>query len=171
MPSIAVRRAHSHPRIPSPLNLTVVNDYAVVVAGVEAVLAPYADRVRVHPERWPHLAADLDVVLYDPYATLASEEDEVFARVRTHDRARLVVYSWGYDARRVQHALRAGADGYLSKRLEPHQLVTALELIVAGETVTPGRQRLGFGGSLKDERKRPSRLGGTPRRPPGNEAI
>jgi two-component system, NarL family, response regulator LiaR len=132
--------------IPSaPLRVLVVNDYPVVSAGVAAMLRPYADRVAVVESGWsggPPPATD--VVLYDTYAALPGNEDQVYSAFRDTE-ARVVLYSWPFEERRVQRAFQVGAAGFVSKELDPSRLVSALERVVAGEQVVErppsGRRR------------------------------
>jgi two-component system, NarL family, response regulator LiaR len=121
----------------------VVNDYPVVTAGVAAMLTPYDDRVAVVGAGWRGgPPPSVDVVLYDTYGALAVDEAEVVEAFRETG-ARLVVYGWPHEKRRVEHSLAQGAVGYLSKELAPEQLVSALELVSAGETVVSGPARSG----------------------------
>jgi two-component system, NarL family, response regulator LiaR len=116
----------------------VANDYAVVAAGVAAMLAPYRQRVDVVGVGWRGgPPPEVDVVLYDTFGALALDEAEVVEAFRESP-ARLVVYGWPHESRRVEDALTHGAVGYLSKELAPEQLVAALELVRDGETVVSG---------------------------------
>ena len=114
-----------------PIRIAVLNDYAIVVAGVTAMLAPYRDRVQVverHAGQPAELDVELDLVLYDTYGAADPAHAEV-ASIQRHTSARLVVYSWVTDPELVRQSLAAGAAGFLPKSLAPETLVARLEQI------------------------------------------
>lgn len=122
----------------TPVEIAVVNDYEVVVRGVAAMLAPFADRVRVveldlnRPPTRP-----LDIALFDTFA--APQEGAgggMLAALERSPARRLVVYSWRLEPWSVRRALDAGASGYLSKSLTGRELADRLLRIHAGEVVT-----------------------------------
>ncbi|WP_246142579.1 response regulator transcription factor [Nocardioides rubriscoriae] len=123
-------------RPPRPLRIAIANDYEIVVAGIAAVLEPYADRVEV-VELVAGLSpiSDVDVLLYDTFAQRQGESVPVADLVG--DPARLVVFSWNGDAALVAASLAAGASGYVSKGATAGELVDALERVHAGEQVVP----------------------------------
>jgi len=115
----------------------VLNDFAVVIAGVTAMLAPYRDRVVVVERSTDHTVHDdVDLVLYDTFGVANHTATEVRTILRNGS-ARLVVFSWATDPRLVQQALEAGAAGFLAKSMSPDQLVAKLEEIRDGVVVTP----------------------------------
>jgi NarL family two-component system response regulator LiaR len=119
----------------SPLRVAIVNDYEIVVAGMAAVLEPYADRVAVvELTAGLPVVSDVDVVLYDTFAQARAgvPVDDVVG-----DNAKLVVFSWADDAEVVGSALEAGAAGFVSKGTSAADLVDALERVHAGEVVVP----------------------------------
>jgi len=125
------------PEIAEPVRIAVINDYELVVAGIAAVLEPYADRVRVVEldSRMP-VVSDVDVVLYDTFGQVQGDALDVDDLVRDGS-ARVVVFSWNLDADLVDRALARGASGYLSKSLSGQEIATAVERIAAGEVVVP----------------------------------
>jgi len=126
------------PRGEGPLRLAIINDYALVVAGVAAMLAPYRDRLEV-VELVSGLAPsrDLDLVLYDTFGAPQGSAINVAALVGEEPRSKLVVFSWNLHPELVRQALAAGAAGYLSKGLDAAEVVAALEAIYDGKTVVP----------------------------------
>lgn len=130
-----------------PVRVTVVNDYLVIVAGVNALLAPYSDRIEV-VERHTVTSGSVavDVALYDTfgapmgkYARLASLLDDSLIGA-------VAVYSFASDQRAVFDSLEAGAYGFLSKSLPASELVDGIEKIAAGQSVTklgPGLSTMG----------------------------
>ncbi|NPC96596.1 response regulator transcription factor [Nocardioides sp. zg-DK7169] len=116
-----------------PLRLAIVDDYAVVVAGVAAFLADERIDVVETGASTP-VVSDVDVVLYDTFAQVQGTGVDLEDFVRDSD-AYVVVYSWNLDHKLIQEAIDAGARGYLSKVLTGPQIVAALERVVRGEIV------------------------------------
>ena len=116
-----------------PLRLAIVDDYAVVVAGVASLLAEERIEV-VETEASLPVVTDVDVVLYDTFAQVKGDGFDLKDYVRDSD-AKVVLYSWNLNADLIEQAIRAGASGYLSKVLTGPAIVDALERIMAGETV------------------------------------
>jgi len=142
-----------------PLRLAVVNDYALVVAGVAAMLEPFRERIQV-VELVSGMAAsaDVDVVLYDSFGAQQGASMDVPAALGEASRARLVVYSWNLDPGLVREALASGASGYLSKGLDAAEVVTALEAIHGGATVVP--ERTGVASPRADDNDWPGKSNG-----------
>ena len=120
-----------------PVHVAVVNDFELVVAGIAAVLAPYADRVEVvELDSGVPVRAEVDVVLYDSFGQSQGRQLDV-AGLLGDNPARLVVFSWNSDPDLVEQSLKSGAAGYLTKGLTGPELVEAIERVHAGELVTP----------------------------------
>jgi len=120
-----------------PLRIAIVNDYELVVAGVAAVLGDYEDRVQiVELDASMPVISDVDIVLYDSYGQAQGELIDVNS-LMTNVSAQLVVFTWNTQPDLVEGALRAGADGYISKGVSGVELVEALERVNAGERITP----------------------------------
>jgi DNA-binding NarL/FixJ family response regulator len=124
------------------LRVVVVDDHEMVIAGLKAMLAPFIGRVRVVGSA-NGVAEALDVV-----TTL--RPDLVLADVRMAGESgldlcrrlgeqvpeqRVVLLSVYDDEQYLFQALRAGAAGYLLKRIGGEELVGQLELAVSGTTV------------------------------------
>lgn len=121
----------------SPVRVALVNDYALVVAGVAGVLTPYADRVAVvEIDSGVGVRNPVDVVLYDTFGRPQGSSLDLSALVR-HNDARLLVFTWNTGRDIVRASLDAGAAGVVSKSVSAEQLVEALERVHAGERVLP----------------------------------
>ena len=116
-----------------PLRLAIVDDYAVVIAGVASFLADERITVVETGASLP-VVSDVDIVLYDTFGQVTGEGLDLEDYVRDSG-AKVVIYSWNLDAELISRALAGGASGYLSKVLTGPAIVDALERIVAGETV------------------------------------
>ena len=123
-----------------PVRIAVVNDYEIVVAGVAAMLHPFADRVVVHElAAGAQVSTDVDVVLYDTFGQV--QGDGVDLEDLVHGSGALVcIYSWNVQPELVQTALSRGAAGYLSKALSAEEVVAAIEAIARGEIVQITRE-------------------------------
>jgi DNA-binding NarL/FixJ family response regulator len=117
-----------------PVRVALMNDYAVVLAGLAHMLAPFGDRVQVVElvSQLP-VESSVDVVLYDAF----SRERVVGPVVEelTGQDFKGVVYSWHVDPELVRDALDKGISGWLSKSLSAEELVASLERVHRGEVV------------------------------------
>jgi DNA-binding NarL/FixJ family response regulator len=119
-----------------PIRVALVNDYEVVVAGLNQMFANYTDRIEV-----VKLIANrevrerVDIALYDSFGQTAPEADSVERVLRNPLVKRTVVYTWNFQPARVNQATHEGASGYLSKTLPARELVDALEQVHAGKLV------------------------------------
>jgi DNA-binding NarL/FixJ family response regulator len=127
---------------PGPLRIVLVDDHEMVVAGLKAMLAPFRGRVRVvgeaiGAEHAVDVVAGLapDIVLCDVRMQGASGLD-LCRTLRERDPAWKVVLLSVYDDEQyLFQALRAGASGYLLKKISGDELVRQLELAHSGVTV------------------------------------
>ena len=119
------------------IRIAIVNDYELVVRGLAAVLAPYADRIEVvELDSGLPVVSDVDVLLYDTFGQAQGDTLDHEELVRDSP-ARLVVFSWNTEPDLVDKAVSRGANGYLSKSISAAELVAGIEAVHAGETVTP----------------------------------
>jgi len=117
-----------------PLRLAIVDDYAVVVAGVASFLQ--AERIDVvETGATTPVITDVDIVLFDTFSQVHGEGLSLEDFVRDSGGAKVVIYSWNLNPQLIEQALAGGASGYLSKVLTGPTIVKALERIMSGETV------------------------------------
>lgn len=116
------------------VTVAVVNDFSLVVAGVRALLAPFAGRVEV-----VHVGFDadvpVDVVLFDTFASPIEWQSRCATMSLDPSVGAVAVYSFTTHPRAVECAFAAGATGYLSKSLAAEELVEGIERVAAGEQV------------------------------------
>jgi DNA-binding NarL/FixJ family response regulator len=115
------------------MRLAIVNDYAVVSAGVAALLADECIDV-VETEASLPVLTDVDIVLYDTFGQVQGDGFDLEDFVRDSG-AKVVIYSWNLQPDLIQRAMEGGASGYLSKVLTGPEIVQALERITNGEIV------------------------------------
>jgi two-component system, NarL family, response regulator LiaR len=116
-----------------PIRLAIVNDFAVVIAGVASFLAEQRIDVVETAASLP-VISDVDIVLYDTFAQVQGRGVDLEDFVRDSG-AKVVIYSWNLRPALIDRAVAAGASGYLSKVLTGPAIVAALERIMDGETV------------------------------------
>jgi NarL family two-component system response regulator LiaR len=129
-----------------PLRLAIVDDYAVVVAGVASFLA--AERIDVvETGASTSVISDVDIVLYDTFAQVQGRGIDLEDFVRDSG-AKVVIYSWNLNPTLIDDAIAGGARGYLSKVLTGPEVVAALERVMRGEVVIlTGDQESSAGGA------------------------
>jgi two-component system, NarL family, response regulator LiaR len=141
MTGLRTRQAYGGYVVPQsriPVRVAVVDDYEIVVAGIAALLEPYAARVSVVELAVGTVPArgDVDVVLYDTFGHTTSHDVDL-ADLILAGTGKVVIFSWNLEPHRIDQALCRGAAGYLPKSLTAEEIVTALERVHAGETVRP----------------------------------
>src|ERR1700727_188842 len=125
-----------------PVRIVLVDDHEIVLQGLKAILARFTGEVRVVGEAVDADAAlgvvtalDPDVVLSDVRLRGSSGLD-LCRQLLERDPARKVVLLSAYDDEQyLFQALRAGAAGYLLKRVTGSELVGHLQRVVDGEIV------------------------------------
>lgn len=138
-----------------PVRLTIENDYEIVVRGLAAVLAPFADRVEIVEV----LAAEaptepVDVVLFDSFGTGEVHTGDV-QRVLDDPRfEHVVVFTDNLDPALVQVARDLGVHGYLSKSMSGAELANAVVRVAGGEVVVGSRRA----GRASEGRRWPGQL-------------
>ena len=115
------------------IRLAIVDDYAVVVAGVASFLAAESVDV-VETGASMSVLSDVDIVLFDTFGHVQGGGLDLEDLVRDSG-AKVVIYSWNLRSDLIDKAIAGGACGYLSKVLAGPAVVAALERIMAGEIV------------------------------------
>ena len=115
------------------MRLAIVDDYAVVCAGVAAFLADERIDVVETGASTP-VITDVDIVLYDTFGQVQGDGIDLEDFVRDSG-AKVVIYSWNLQPDLIRRAIEGGASGYLSKVLSGPEILDALERIMAGEVV------------------------------------
>ncbi len=125
-----------------PLRVVLVDDHPMVLEGLKAMLARRAGEIRIvgqasNSDEAFRVVGDLrpDVVVLDVRLGQDSGLD-VCHRLLARDPACRVVFLTVYDDEQyLFQALRAGAVGYLLKRVDGRQLVEHLQAVRSGEIV------------------------------------
>jgi DNA-binding NarL/FixJ family response regulator len=126
-----------------PIRVLLANDVELVLKGLEALLAPYADRVKVvgtalgdpDPTIDALTASQTDVLLLDSFSRSGAGIDAA-AKVLAEDPPfKVVIFTENDDLNHLFAALRSGVCGYLLKTIAAEDLVDALERVAAGARV------------------------------------
>ncbi len=117
------------------ISVGVINDHAIVTAGIKAVLAPYSRRVRVHAMEGQ--LTEVDVVLCD----LSADPRGTVDTLLWQNHARLIATGWDLETNAADATWPVGVEGYISLRLTPAELVDAIERAHRGELTVPGDAR------------------------------
>lgn len=128
-----------------PIRLVLVDDHAIVRAGVRMLLnahdamqvvgeAESAEEAISHVEAW-----DPDIVLLDVSLPGVSGIDALEALRQRLPQARFIALSMHEDPEYVQRFLEAGGSGYVPKSSVEAQLVDAILAVARGEYYAPAR--------------------------------
>ena len=119
-----------------PLYVSVINDFDVVVAGVRALLSPFADRVLVVDTQLQSTPdVSVDVALFDTFAAPLDWQAMLAELAADPGVGAVAVYSFMTDPRAIEDSLAAGAGGFLAKSRSAAELVEGIELIAGGQQV------------------------------------
>jgi DNA-binding NarL/FixJ family response regulator len=114
-------------RAPGPIRVALVNDYEIVLLGLESMLRPFADRIAVvelDVAQNPEYA--VDVALFDTYGHPKLGLDRVAELARDPHVGAVAVYTWSFTPQRFDAARAAGARGVLAKSMPAGALVDAI---------------------------------------------
>ena len=129
-----------------PVRLVLVDDHEMVIEGLKAMLATFAERVSVVGQAVGAEKAlavveelDPDIVLCDVRMQGSSGLDLCRALRERDPKRRVVMLSVYDDEQYLFQALRVGASGYLLKSIGSDELVRQLEFVHGGATaIDPG---------------------------------
>jgi DNA-binding NarL/FixJ family response regulator len=127
-----------------PISVVLVNDYEIIVEGLAAMLAPFAERVRVvEMEVGGQPRQPADVALFDTFAgrrhAIARAREMALAGTVEH----VVLYTWDASAEFLALADSAGVSGVVLKSQTGATVVEAIERVVRGERVGLGTTQRG----------------------------
>jgi DNA-binding NarL/FixJ family response regulator len=122
------------------VRVAVVNDYELVVAGLEQLLSKHQDRLAVcagilvgEPVNTP-----VDVALFDLYGRSGVSAPALRTLVDDPNIARVAVFALDLNPDLIADGRAAGAAGFISKALPGDQIADALVRIGRGEEVVAG---------------------------------
>ncbi|MCU1359416.1 MAG: LuxR family transcriptional regulator [Ilumatobacteraceae bacterium] len=118
----------------SPLSVSLVNDYEIIVTGLAAMLSPYSDRIQVVELKVDGEATrQADIALFDTFAGRRHALSRASAMVRDGVVDHVVLYTWDATADFLTQVENAGVSAVILKSVSGERLVQALERTVSGE--------------------------------------
>jgi DNA-binding NarL/FixJ family response regulator len=125
------------------VRLALVNDYELILRGLEALLEPFTDRVEVvEVDLRQQPDQPVDIALFDPYGQMHLGLEPVGALARNPNVGAVVVYTWQLMSGQVDKILATGARAVLAKSITAEDLIDGLERVARGETVVSRDFRL-----------------------------
>jgi len=118
------------------VRVAVVDDYALVVAGVARLLEPFRDRIAVvEIDANMHPVAEIDVALYDAFAQGQANHEDIQSLLDDRSISHVIMYTWNFAPDLIEQGRRRGLAGYVSKSTTAAQLADAIEAVARGEFV------------------------------------
>jgi DNA-binding NarL/FixJ family response regulator len=116
--------------------VALVNDYEIILRGLESMLRPFRDSIEVveldiecNPGQF------VEVALFDPYGHPQLGLDRIRELADDPHVGAVIVYSWSFAADHVDAARAAGARGVLAKSMTADDLVDAIRLVADDQEV------------------------------------
>src|ERR1700689_70335 len=122
--------------MPKPIRVALVNDYMIVLEGLRALLRfsePEIQVIEIDVRKGPRRG--VDVTLLDTYGELESLGERVRSLAADPDNGAIVVFSFSDRPHAVRRAMRAGAQGFISKAVPRDQIIDGIRTAARGEQV------------------------------------
>ena len=118
------------------IRVALVNDYMIVLEGLRSLLKssePDIQVVELDVRKGPRRG--VDVTLLDTYGELETLAKRLQSLGADPDNGAIVVFSFSDRPQAVRRALRAGAQGFISKAVPRQQIVDGIKAAAKGERV------------------------------------
>jgi DNA-binding NarL/FixJ family response regulator len=122
--------------VAKPIQVALVNDYEIVLAGLRALLKPSEREIHVveiDVKKGP--SRRVDVTLLDTYGEAESLGNRVRNLSANPRAGAIVVFSFSDQPQTVRHAMGAGAQGFISKAVPAQEIVDGVVAAARGERV------------------------------------
>jgi DNA-binding NarL/FixJ family response regulator len=122
--------------VPKPIRVALVNDYVIVVEGLRALLRSSESEIEVIEidiRKGPRRG--VDVTLLDTYGELATLAERVRSLGADSSNGAIVVFSFSDRPQAVRRAMRAGAQGFISKAVPRQQIIDGIKAAARGDRV------------------------------------
>jgi DNA-binding NarL/FixJ family response regulator len=119
-----------------PITVALVNDYEIILRGLNAILAPFSDRIAVVEHEigdTPEHAAD--VALFDTFASRRDALDRARDMIEQGRVDHVVLYTFDASEEFLDIARKIGVSGVVLKSASGEELASAIEGVVAGEQI------------------------------------
>jgi two-component system, NarL family, response regulator LiaR len=118
------------------IRVALVNDYEIVLAGLRALLRPYAPGIRVvELDVGGTPTEPVDVTLFDTYGEATAPLERVRELAADRSNGAIIVFSFSEDMAVADTVVRAGAQGFISKAIPAAQIVDGIRAAARGERV------------------------------------
>ena len=122
--------------MPKPIRVALVNDYLIVLEGLRALLRssePEIEIIELDIKKKPRQT--VDVTLLDTYGELESLGERVRELSADSSNGAIVVFSFSDRPEAVQHAMSAGAQGFISKAVPRQPIIDGIKAAAGGDRV------------------------------------
>ncbi len=122
--------------MPKRIRVALVNDYMIVLEGLRALLrtsAPEVQVIEIDARKGPRRR--VDVTLLDTYGELESLGERVRSLGEDSSNGAIVVFSFSDRPQAVQSAMRAGAQGFISKAVPRQQIIDGIKAASRGDRI------------------------------------
>src|SRR5580704_5663909 len=122
--------------MPKPIRVALVNDYLIVLEGLRALLRssePEIEIIELDIKKEPRQT--VDVTLLDTYGELQSLGERLRALSADSSNGAIVVFSFSDRPEAVQHAMSAGAQGFISKAVPRQPIIDGIKAAAGGDRV------------------------------------
>jgi DNA-binding NarL/FixJ family response regulator len=138
--------------VPKPIRVALVNDYMIVLEGLRALLKssePEIQVIEMDVRKRPRRG--VDVTLLDTYGEIESVGERVRSLASDNSNGAIVVFSFSDSPQAVRRALRAGAQGFISKAAPRQRIIDGIRAAAAGDRIvqTQRSQRAQFDEALR----------------------
>jgi two-component system, NarL family, response regulator LiaR len=122
--------------VPQPIRVALVNDYMIVLEGLRALLKssePEIQVIEIDLRKEPRRG--VDVTLLDTYGELDYLNERVRSLGADSSNGAIVVFSFSDRPEAVRHAMRAGAQGFISKAVPRQQIIEGIKCMANGDRI------------------------------------
>ena len=122
--------------MPKPIRVALVNDYVIVVEGLRALLRssePEIEVIEIDIRKGPRRG--VDVTMLDTYGELGTLAERVRSLGADSSNGAIVVFSFSDRPQAVRRAMRAGAQGFISKAVPRQKIIDGIKAAARGDRV------------------------------------
>jgi NarL family two-component system response regulator LiaR len=122
--------------VTKPIRVALVNDYMIVLEGLRALLKssePEIQVIEIDVRKRPRRG--VDVTLMDTYGELGFLGERVRFLGADSSNGAIVVFSFSDRPQAVRSAMRAGAQGFISKAVPRQQIIDGIKAAAKGDRV------------------------------------
>lgn len=139
----------------TPIRIALVNDYEIIVKGLQSMLAPFTDRVLVvELDAGTLPSKPADIALFDTFAGRRHSLSRIDAMARDVDIGKVVLYTWDAPAAFLHDIEERKVDAIVTKAHTGEALVDALVRVHAGERIGLDLEADTGGSGVLSERER-----------------